>query len=124
METLAQIRAEIKPIKTNEQYRDYLKIIDKLIDCEDDSPEEQVLELISILVESYETEHFPIEPPNPIDAIKLRLEEKELKGKDLAQYFGSSSRVSEILNSKRQMTIEMARKIRAGLGISAEVLLA
>jgi HTH-type transcriptional regulator / antitoxin HigA len=124
METLAQIKADIKPIKTNEQYRNYLKIIDKLIDCEEDSPEEQVLELVSILVESYESEHFPIDPPNPIDAIKLRLEEKGLKRKDLAQYFGSSSRVSEILNGKRQMTIEMARKIRTGLGISAEVLLA
>lgn len=124
METLAQIKADIKPIKTIEQYRNYLKLIDKLIDCEEDSQEEQVLELVSILVESYETEHFPIDPPNPIDAIKLRLEEKGLKRKDLAQYFGSSSRVSEILNGKRQMTIEMARKIRTGLGISAEVLLA
>lgn len=124
METLEQIRAELKPIKTKEQYKHYLKIIDNLIDCLEDSPEEQVLELVSILVESYETQHYPIEAPNPIDAIKLKIEEKGLKRKDLAIYFGSSSRVSEVLNGKRQLTFEMAKKIRHGLGISAEVLLA
>ena len=124
METLEQIRAELKPIKTKEQYKSYLKIIDSLIDCLEDSPEEQVLELVSILVESYEAEHYPIEAPNPIEAIKLMIEEKGLKRKDLAVYFGSSSRVSEVLNGKRQLTFEMAKKIRQGLGISAEVLLA
>jgi HTH-type transcriptional regulator/antitoxin HigA len=124
METLEQIRAELKPIKTKEQYKSYLKIIDGLIDCLEDSPEEQVLELVSILVESYEAEHYPIEAPNPIEAIKLMIEEKGLKRKDLAVYFGSSSRVSEVLNGKRQLTFEMAKKIRQGLGISAEVLLA
>lgn len=124
METLEQIRAELKPIKTKEQYKNYLKIIDNLVDCPEDSPEEQVLELVSILVESYETVHYPIEAPDPIEAIKLRMEEKGLKRKDLAIYFGSSSRVSEILNRKRVMTFEMAKKIRHGLGISADVLLA
>jgi HTH-type transcriptional regulator/antitoxin HigA len=124
METLEQIRAELKPIKTKEQYKNYLKVIDSLVDCLEDSPEEQVLELVSILVESYEAEHYPIEAPNPIEAIKLMIEEKGLKRKDLAVYFGSSSRVSEVLNGKRQLTFEMAKKIRQGLGISAEVLLA
>jgi HTH-type transcriptional regulator/antitoxin HigA len=124
MEILEQIRAELKPIKTKEQYKNYLKIIDSLIDCLEDSPEEQVLELVSIIVESYEAEHYPIEAPNPIEAIKLMIEEKGLKRKDLAVYFGSSSRVSEVLNGKRQLTFEMAKKIRQGLGISAEVLLA
>ena len=124
MESLTQIKAELKPIKTNLQYRYYLKIIDQLVDCEENSPEEEVLELVSILVESYESTHYPIEPPNPIEAIKLRIEEKGLKRKDLAVYFGSPSRVSEILNGKRLMTFEMAKKIRSGLGISAEVLLA
>jgi HTH-type transcriptional regulator/antitoxin HigA len=124
METLEQIRAELKPIKTKEQYKNYLKVIDSLVDCLEDSPEEQVLELVSILVESYEAEHYPIEAPNPIEAIKLMIEEKGLKRKDLVVYFGSSSRVSEVLNGKRQLTFEMAKKIRQGLGISAEVLLA
>ncbi len=118
-----QIRAKLKPIKTKEQYNSYLKIIDNLVDCAEDSPEEEVLGLVSILVESYETEHYPIEAPNPIEAIKQMIEEKGLKRKDLAIYFGSSSRVSEVLNGKRQLTFEMAKKIRQGLGISAEVLL-
>ena len=121
---LAEIRASLQPIRTKEQYKSYLTIIDSLVDCEENSPEEQVLELVSILVESYESEHYAIEAPDPIEAIKLRIEEKGLKRKDLAIYFGSTSRVSEILNGKRQMTIQMAKKIRTGLGISADVLLA
>ena len=124
MQTLAQIRSELRPIKTKEQYQAYLKIIDDLVDCAEDSPQEQVLELVSILVESYEMQHYPIEAPDPIEAIKLRMEEKGLKRKDLAVYFGSSSRVSEVLNRKRELTFEMAKKLRKGLGISAEVLLA
>jgi HTH-type transcriptional regulator/antitoxin HigA len=123
MDTLTKIRADLKPIKTQGQYHDYLKTIDSLIDCSEDSEEETVLELVSILVESYEAEHYAIEPPDPIDAIKIRMEEKGLKRKDLAIYFGSSSRVSEVLNRKRTMTLEMAKKVRHGLGISAEVLL-
>ena len=98
---LAEIRASLQPIRTKEQYKSYLTIIDSLVDCEENSPEEQVLELVSILVESYESEHYAIEAPDPIEAIKLRIEEKGLKRKDLAIYFGSTSRVSEILNGKR-----------------------
>ena len=124
MKTLEQIRTELRPIKTKEEYKEYTKIIDGLIDCVEDSPEEQVLELVSILVENYEAEHYPIEAPDPIEAIKLRALELGLKKKDLAIYFGSSSRVSEILNRKREMTFEMARKIHRGLGISAETLFA
>ncbi len=123
MKTLEQIRAELSPIKTKEQYKNYLKIIDSLVDCLENSPEEEVLELVSILVESYETVHYPIEAPDPIEAIKLRSEELGLKRKDLAVYFGSTSRVSEVLNRKREMTFEMAKKLYQGLGISAEVLL-
>jgi HTH-type transcriptional regulator/antitoxin HigA len=124
MKTLDQIKSELSPIKTNEQYRDYLTIIDGLVDCAEDSPEENVLELVSILIESYESEHYAIEAPDPIEAIKIRMTEKGLKRKDLTVYFGSSSRVSEVLNRKRQLTFEMARKLRKGLGISAETLLA
>ena len=124
MKTLEQIRAELRPIKTKEEYKEYTKIIDGLVDCLEDSPEEQVLELVSILVENYEAEHYLIEAPDPIEAIKLRALELGLKKKDLAIYFGSSSRVSEILNRKREMTFEMARKIHQGLGISAETLFA
>ncbi len=99
-------------------------MIDNLIDCEENSLEEELLELVSILVENYEALHHPIEAPDPIEAIKLRASELGLKRKDLAEYFGSVSRVSEVLNRKRPLSFEMARKIRRGLGISAETLLA
>lgn len=124
MASLREVRANLSPIKTSAQYQDYLKMIDNLIDCEENSLEEELLELVSILVENYEALHHPIEAPDPIEAIKLRASELGLKRKDLAEYFGSVSRVSEVLNRKRPLSFEMARKIRRGLGISAETLLA
>lgn len=123
MKTLKEIKEALKPIKSEIQYKEYLKIIDDLADCEENSLEEELLELVSILVESYESQKFPIEAPDPIEAIKLKIEEKGLKRKDLAIYFGSISRVSEVLNKKRALTFDMAKKLRKGLGISAEVLL-
>ena len=117
-----QIKSELKPIHT-EEYRHYLKIIDSLVDCAENTPEEELLELISILVEDYEARHYAIEAPDPIEAIKIKMEEEGLIKKDLIGYFGSASRVSEVLNRKRPMTIEMIRKIHTGLGISAETLL-
>jgi HTH-type transcriptional regulator / antitoxin HigA len=123
MKTLIEIKTDLKPIKNQEQYKVYLAIIDSLIDCAEDSPEEETLELVSILVENYEAKHFHIEAPDPIEAIKLKIEEEGLKQKDLAIYFGSASRVSEVLNRKRPLSLEMMRKIHRGLGISAETLL-
>lgn len=123
MNTLKEIKEALKPIKSEIQYKEYLKIIDDLIDCEENSLEEELLELVSILVESYESQKFPIEAPDPIEAIKLKIEEQGLKRKDLAIYFGSISRVSEVLNKKRALTFDMAKKLRKGLGISADVLM-
>lgn len=117
------MKVELKPIKNKEQYKAYLAVIDNLIDCEENSEEEEMLELVSILVEDYESKHYPIESPDPIEAIKLKTEELGLKRKDLAQYFGSASRVSEVLSKKRPLSLEMARKLHKGLGISAETLL-
>lgn len=123
MKTLKEIKEALKPIKSEIQYKEYLKIIDDLVDCEENSLEEELLELVSILVESYESQKFPIEAPDPIEAIKLKIEEQGLKRKDLAIYFGSISRVSEVLNKKRALTFDMAKKLRKGLGISANVLI-
>jgi HTH-type transcriptional regulator / antitoxin HigA len=123
MKTLKEIKEELKPIKSEIQYQEYLNIIDDLIDCEENSLEEELLELVSILVESYENQKYPIEAPDPIEAIKLKIEEQGLKRKDLAIYFGSISRVSEVLNKKRALTFDMAKKLRKGLGISADVLM-
>ena len=124
MQTISEIKSALKPIKDKNQYKEYLKIIDSLIDCEEDSSEEETLELVSILVEDYESKHFPIEAPDPIEAIKIKMEEEGLKKKDLAKYFGSASRVSEVLNRKRPLTLDMMRKIHQGMGISAKTLLA
>ncbi len=81
-----------------------------MIDCEEDSPEEETLELVSILVEDYESKHYAIEVPDPNEAIKIKMEGEGFKKKDLAKYFGSASRVSEVLNKKRPLTLEMMRK--------------
>lgn len=124
MKTLIEIKSALKPIKSQEQYKEYLTIIDSLIDCEEGSPEEETLELVSILAEDYEVKHYYIEAPEPIEAIKIKMEEEGLKKKDLVKYFGSASRVSEVLNRKRPLTLEMMRKIHHGMGISAETLLA
>ncbi len=123
MKSIGSIKKALSPVKTEEQYRYYLSVIDDLIDCAENSEEEELLELISILVEDYESKHYPIEAPDPIEAVKLKASELGLKRKDLAPYFGSISRVSEVLNKKRPMSLEMARKIHKGLGISAETLL-
>jgi HTH-type transcriptional regulator/antitoxin HigA len=124
MDTIEKIKNELRPIKTREQYKQYLSLIDRFIDSEEDSQEEEVLELISILVEDFEARHYPIDAPDPIDAIKLKTQELGLKRKDLSKYFGSVSRVSEVLNRKRPLSLEMARKLHKELGISAETLLA
>ncbi|MCF0038459.1 helix-turn-helix domain-containing protein [Dyadobacter fanqingshengii] len=124
MKSIQQIKSELKPIHSDEDYKVYLKVIDSLVDCEENSPEEELLELISIIVEDYESVHFAIEPPDPVEAIKLKMEENGLKKKDLVDYFGSASRVSEVLNRKRPLTLEMIRRIHKGLGISAATLLA
>lgn len=124
MKTIQQIKSELRPIRSDSDYKDYLKLIDSLVDCAENSPEEELLELISIIVENYESVHFAIEPPDPVEAIKLKMEENGLKKKDLVDYFGSASRVSEVLNRKRPLTLEMIRRIHKGLGISAATLLA
>jgi len=119
-----QIKAGLRPIRAEAVYREYLEVIDQLIDFEENSPEGKLLELVSIFVENYEAKHYPIEAPDPLEAIKIRMEEKGLKRKDMIDYFGSACRVSEVLNRKRPLTLEMIRKIHKGLGISAETLLA
>jgi HTH-type transcriptional regulator/antitoxin HigA len=123
MRTLSEIKLVLTSIKDKVQYHQYLKTIDSLVDCEENSPEEELLELVSILVEDYEHKHFPIEAPDPIETIKIKMEENGLKKKDLAKYFGSASRVSEVLNRKRPLMLDIMRKIHLGMGISARTLL-
>lgn len=113
----------IKPIKTERDYRKALKQIEKLWDAKPHTPKGDLLEVIVTLVEAYEQKHYRIEPPDAIEAIKFRMEQLGLKQSDLARYLGGRSRVSEILNRKRKLTVDMMRSLRKHLDVPAESLL-
>ena len=115
---------EIKPIKTEHDYNVSIKRIEKLWGAKKDTPEGDELDLLCTLVESYEMKHYPIAPPDPIDAIKFRMEQMGMTKKDMAKYLGSQSRVSEVLNRKRKLTLKMVKSLYRGLKIPAEILLA
>ena len=114
---------EVKLIKTRKEYQAALKEIDRLFNAKPDTPEGDRLDLIATLVSIYEMEHHDISLPDPIEAIKYHMESRGLARKDLEPYIGTRARVSEILNRKRRLTIEMIRKLHTGLGISAEILI-
>lgn len=112
-----------KVIKTEYDYEMALAHLETLMDAAPGTPQEDELELFSILVENYEREHFPIGLPDPVEAIKFRMEQQGLSRKDLEKYIGSQSKVSEVLNHKRPLSLAMIRALHQGLGIPAEVLL-
>ena len=114
----------IKPIKTERDYEKALKEIEKLWDTKPNTAKGDRLEVLVTLVEAYEQKHHRIEPPDPIEAIRFRMEQLELKPADLADILGGRSRVSEILKKKRKLTVEMMRSLRKRLAIPAESLLA
>jgi HTH-type transcriptional regulator/antitoxin HigA len=110
-------------IKNENDYDTALSRIDQLMDAKSGTPEMDELELLTALVGMYEEQHFPISPPDPIDAIKFRMEQIGLVQKDMIPYIGTKSKVSEVLNGKRPLTLSMMRSLNKDLGISAEVLL-
>ena len=111
-----------KVIKTEAEYEVALARVAELMDAQPGSPDEQELELFALLVEQYEQEHFPIAPPDPVEAILFRMEQEGLTRKDLAAYIGSPSKVSEVLNRKRPLSLSMIRALHRGLGIPADIL--
>jgi HTH-type transcriptional regulator/antitoxin HigA len=113
----------IKPIKTERDYQNALKEIEKLWNAKPNTPMGDRLDVLVTLVEAYEQKHYKIEPPDPIDAIKFRMEQLELKPSDLAKILGGRNRASEILNKKRKLTVEMMRSLRKRLGVPADSLL-
>lgn len=115
---------EARVIRTEEQYHSYLSEVQELLSYTSTLTTEvsERIDLLSVLIENFEKDNYPIEPPTPIEAIKFRMEERGLKQADLVPYFGTRSRVSEVLAGKRPMTIPMIRALSVGLGISAEVL--
>lgn len=114
---------ELKIIKTEKQYQAAIKRLEEVFDAPKGSKDADELELLSLLVEKYESETSPVELPDPIEAIKFRMEQMGYKQKDLAAIIGLKSRVSEILNRKRKLTLDMIRKLHVSLGIPTEVLL-
>ncbi len=112
----------IKPIKIEQDYNNTLNQIESLMDAKPNTPQMDELEVLTTLVEAYEEQHYKIEAPDPIEAIKFRMEQEGLKQKDLITIVGSKSRVSEILNKKRKLTIEMIRNLHSQLHIPIESL--
>lgn len=108
---------ELRVIKSEQDYEAALRRVASLMDASAESPEGNELEVLATLVEAYESEHFPIEPPSPIDAIKFRMEQGGLTQTDLVPFIGSRSRVSEVLAGKRALNLRMIRALHEGLGI-------
>jgi HTH-type transcriptional regulator / antitoxin HigA len=113
----------VKPIKNEADYEAALKRLDKIFDAAADTKDGDEAELLSLLIDSYENEYHTIEAPDPIEAIKIRMEEMELKQQDLVGIIGGKSRVSEVLNRKRKLTVEMIRNLTEALQLSAASLI-
>ena len=116
---------EIKAIRTEKDYLAALRDLSALIDSDPspDTPEGERLDVLGTLVQAYEAKHHPIDPPDPIDAIKFRMEQSNLTAKDLVPYIGPLNRVYEVLNYKRSLSLNMIRRLSDGLHIPAEVLI-
>ena len=114
---------EIKPIRTKADYRAALKEIETLMAAEADTPEGERLDVLVTLVEAYEQRHFPMDLPDPVEAIKFTMEQKGLTAKDLVPMIGRLNRVYEVLSRRRPLTIAMIQRLHSGLGIPAESLI-
>ena len=112
-----------KIIKSEDDYQTALARIEELMDARPGSVQEEELELLALLVEKYESEHYPIDPPDPVEAIKFRMEQEGLEPKDLVKFLGSQSKVSEVLNYRRPLSLKMITSLHEGLGIPAEILI-
>ena len=113
----------IKPIRTDKDYEEALQRVEALMDAKEGTTEFDELEILSTLIENYEAEHFSIDIPDPIEAIKFRMEQEGLKQKDVAKLFGNKVRVSEVLNKKRRLTLDMVRNLHDNLSIPYDSLL-
>lgn len=113
----------IKPIKNETDYDLALSRVDALMNAKSGSPEGDELDILVTLVEKYEAQFYPIDTPNPIEAIRFRMDQFDLKDKDLIPYIGQSGRVSEILGFKRKLTLTMIRNLHTGLQIPTESLI-
>ena len=114
---------QIRPIKTGRDYRRVLKEIETLMDAKANSLQGDRLDVLATLAEAWERKHHPIDAPSPVAAIAFAMEQRGLSRRDLEPYIGSRARVAEVLNHRRSLTLAMIRRLNAGLGIPAEVLI-
>jgi HTH-type transcriptional regulator/antitoxin HigA len=113
----------IKPVKTEANYKEALKRLEAIFDSPLGTPESDEADILGLMVDEYEKKHYPIEAPDPIEAIKIRMEEMHLKQVDLVDALGGKSRVSEILNRKRKLTVDMIRNLNRRLNLSPGLLI-
>ena len=115
---------KIKPVRTKTDLRNALKRIDALIDAEPGSADYDELEILSVLVEAYEDKHVGILPPDPVEAIRFRMEQMGLRQVDVAKHFGGTNRASEVLSRRRPLSLRMIRNLHRNLNIPTESLIA
>jgi HTH-type transcriptional regulator/antitoxin HigA len=113
----------LKPIKTRADYEAAVAEMKRVWGAKSGTPDGDRLDILATLVDTYEAQHFPMDPPDPIEAIKFRMEQQGLTRKDLEDILGTRTRVAEVLNRRRGLSINMIRRLHAKLGISAEVLI-
>jgi HTH-type transcriptional regulator / antitoxin HigA len=126
MTRLTQLKFEamnVKPIKSEKDYKETLERLEAIFDAKKGSSEGDELEILGILVDQYENKHFPIGLPDPVEAIKFRMEQLGYNQSDLAKIVGLKSRASEILNKKRKLSLEMIRQLHERLNIPTDVLI-
>jgi HTH-type transcriptional regulator / antitoxin HigA len=114
---------EIKPLKTKKDYNLAMARLENIFDSKAGTPEGDELEILGILIEKYESANYPIEFPDPIEAIKFRMEQLGFNQTDLVKVIGFKSRVSEIMNKKRKLSLDMIRKLNSSLNIPTDVLI-
>jgi HTH-type transcriptional regulator / antitoxin HigA len=114
---------ELKPIRTQADYEAALVSLEQLWGADANSPEGDQLDMLATLIDAYEAKQYPMDPPDPIEAIKFRMEQEGLTRKDLEDMIGTRSRIAEVLNRKRDLSIGMIRRLHERLGIPAEVLI-
>jgi HTH-type transcriptional regulator/antitoxin HigA len=117
------MKSNVKPIRTEKDYEAALAEVERLWGAKGGTPNGDRLDVLATLIDAYEEKHFPMDPPDPIEAIKFRMEQQGLTRKDLEPIIGTRARVVEVLNRKRALSIGMIRRLHAKLGISADVLI-
>lgn len=117
------MRGSVKPIRTKADYAAALAEVERLWGAKLGTPAGDRLDVLATLIDAYEAEHFPIDPPDPIEAIRFRMEQQGLSRKDLEPLIGTRTRVAEVMNRKRNLSIAMIRRLHERLGISLEVLI-